>query len=78
MGELSPHKTASLIIDAQRRNHENKSIPSYWLPISKITRYVNHVNKNLFIIYIHIIYFKIYDNEQRDKIYYKYTLIIYY
>jgi len=61
MGELSPQKTASLIIDAQRRNYKNKSIPSYWLPISKIAGYVNHVSKNLIIMYTHthIIYFKI-------------------
>jgi len=53
MGALSPQKAASLIIDAQRQNHENKSIPSYWLSIYNIARYVNHVSKNLIIIYTH-------------------------
>ncbi|XP_011692668.1 PREDICTED: short-chain dehydrogenase/reductase family 16C member 6-like [Wasmannia auropunctata] len=36
MGELSPQEVASSIIDAQRRNYENKSIPSYWLFFFKI------------------------------------------
>ncbi|XP_018400715.1 PREDICTED: short-chain dehydrogenase/reductase family 16C member 6-like [Cyphomyrmex costatus] len=38
--ELSPQEVASSIINAQRQNYENKSIPSYWLSISKIGRYV--------------------------------------
>ncbi|KYN50743.1 hypothetical protein ALC56_09481 [Trachymyrmex septentrionalis] len=38
MRELLPQKVASSIIDAQRRNYENKSISSYWLPILKIIR----------------------------------------
>ncbi|XP_039307649.1 17-beta-hydroxysteroid dehydrogenase 13 [Solenopsis invicta] len=36
--ELSPQKVALTIIDAQRGNYKNKSIPSYWLPMSKIRR----------------------------------------
>ncbi|XP_011692757.1 PREDICTED: short-chain dehydrogenase/reductase family 16C member 6-like [Wasmannia auropunctata] len=40
MGELSPQEVASSIIDAQRRNYENQSIPSYWLFISKILRHL--------------------------------------
>ncbi|XP_011692756.1 PREDICTED: uncharacterized protein LOC105452902 [Wasmannia auropunctata] len=38
MGGHSPQKVASIIIDAQRRNYENTSIPSYWLPITKIVK----------------------------------------
>ncbi|KAG5318980.1 S16C6 reductase, partial [Pseudoatta argentina] len=38
--ELLPQEVASSIIDAQRRNYENKSISSYWLPISKVIRYM--------------------------------------
>jgi len=41
MGELPPQKVASSIIDAQRQNYENRSIPSYWLPVSKLLRCVN-------------------------------------
>lgn len=40
MRELTPQETASAIIDVQRRNHRNKGIPAYWLPGSKILRYV--------------------------------------
>ncbi|XP_071581731.1 17-beta-hydroxysteroid dehydrogenase 13-like [Temnothorax nylanderi] len=40
MGELLPQKAASSIIDAQRRNYRNKSIPSFWLPMSKIGRHL--------------------------------------
>jgi len=43
-----PQEVASIIIDAQRRNYENKTIPSYWQPVIKIIRYVNkynHANK---------------------------------
>lgn len=65
MGALLPQEAASLIIDAQRRNYENKSIPSYFLPILKILRYVNYVNKNTIII--HTIYFQICVNEPRDN-----------
>jgi len=39
MGGILPRKAASLIIDAQRRNYRNKSIPSYWLPIGQILRH---------------------------------------
>lgn len=34
--EYQPQKAASLIIDAQRRNYRNRSIPSFWLPLVKI------------------------------------------
>ncbi|XP_039307648.1 17-beta-hydroxysteroid dehydrogenase 13 [Solenopsis invicta] len=37
-GSYKPRKVASLIIDAQRRNYENKSLPWFWLPIMKIGR----------------------------------------
>lgn len=40
-----PHEIASVVIDAQRRNYENKSIPSHMLPVFNILRYENHVNK---------------------------------
>lgn len=74
MKGLLPQKVASLIIDAQRRDYENRSIPSYWLPISKILRYVNNANKNLIIVYtrthtrthIHThnkMYFQIFNNK---------------
>lgn len=46
MGELEPQKAASSIIDAQRRNYKNKSIPSYYLPLYKIAKYVNYTDKN--------------------------------
>jgi len=39
MKGLLPQEAASLIIDAQRKNYENGSIPSFWLPILKIIRY---------------------------------------
>ncbi|XP_071627291.1 short-chain dehydrogenase/reductase family 16C member 6-like isoform X2 [Temnothorax longispinosus] len=40
MRELQPQEAASSIIDAQRRNYRNKSIPSFWLPMSKIGRHL--------------------------------------
>ncbi|XP_050452082.1 17-beta-hydroxysteroid dehydrogenase 13-like isoform X4 [Cataglyphis hispanica] len=36
LGGLSPQKAASLIIDAQRQNFKERSIPSYWLPILQL------------------------------------------
>jgi len=58
MKGLLPEEAASLIIDAQRKNYENKSIPSFWLPLSKILRYVKRENENLIIICA--MYFRIY------------------
>lgn len=36
MKGLTPQKAASLIIDAQRQNFRERSIPSYWLPILRL------------------------------------------
>jgi len=33
MNGLTPQNAASLIIDAQRQNLRERSIPSYWLPL---------------------------------------------
>lgn len=38
--EVLPQEVASSIIKAQRRNYENQSVPSYWLPVSKLGKYV--------------------------------------
>lgn len=38
MGGISPQKAASLIIDAQRQNFQERSIPSGWLPILHLMR----------------------------------------
>lgn len=38
MGSLTPQKAASLIIDAQRQNFQERSIPSHWLPMSYLIR----------------------------------------
>ncbi|XP_024878205.1 short-chain dehydrogenase/reductase family 16C member 6-like [Temnothorax curvispinosus] len=38
MNGHSPREAASLIIDAQRRNYENRTLPSYWLPLLNIKR----------------------------------------
>jgi len=53
---ILPQEAASLIIDAQRKNYENTSIPSFFLPFFKIIRYVNRENKNLIIIYAQCIF----------------------
>jgi len=37
---ILPQKAASLIIDAQRRNYRNKSVPAYMLPIFCMLRYL--------------------------------------
>lgn len=50
MGELLPQKAALSIIDAQRRNYKNKTIPSYYLSCFNIMRYVNYAKKNLITI----------------------------
>ncbi|XP_011688627.1 PREDICTED: 17-beta-hydroxysteroid dehydrogenase 13-like, partial [Wasmannia auropunctata] len=38
MGGLLPQKVASTIIDVQRQNYENKSIPLFWLPLINVLR----------------------------------------
>ncbi|KAG5327178.1 S16C6 reductase, partial [Pseudoatta argentina] len=38
--ELSPQEVALSIINAQRQNRKNQTIPSYWLSIRNLTRYV--------------------------------------
>jgi all-trans-retinol dehydrogenase (NAD+) len=38
MEGIRPQKAASLIIDAQRQNCENKCIPSYWMPVFTILK----------------------------------------
>ncbi|GAB1865548.1 NADP-retinol dehydrogenase [Camponotus japonicus] len=40
MRELKPQKVASLTIDAQRKNLEERSIPSYWLPMLYLIRFL--------------------------------------
>ncbi|XP_029166747.1 17-beta-hydroxysteroid dehydrogenase 13-like [Nylanderia fulva] len=38
MGGITPHKAATLIIDAQRQNLKESTIPSHWLPILNAIR----------------------------------------
>ncbi|GAB1865590.1 NADP-retinol dehydrogenase [Camponotus japonicus] len=40
MKELKPQKVASLTIDAQRKNLKERSIPSYWLPMLYLIRFL--------------------------------------
>lgn len=52
MREFTSQETASSIIDAQRRNYTNISIPTYWLRSFKVLRYINKIFTNTNIQYI--------------------------
>ncbi|GAB1867310.1 NADP-retinol dehydrogenase [Camponotus japonicus] len=49
MKGLTPQEAASLIIDAQRQNFRERSIPSFWLPILRLSGFLP--NKALYCIW---------------------------